>query len=88
MVSLRPEQRLFSLGMPMSHEIILSAALDFQLKKGITDMPPITTKDGTDILYTDWGNGHRVQPWLAAFGGRLGRADAVLPQSRPSRHCP
>jgi hypothetical protein len=36
MASSRPEQRLFSRGMPISHEIILPAALDFQLKEGIT----------------------------------------------------
>ena len=32
------------------------------------------------------GPAHRVQPRLAAVGRRLGRADAVLPQSRLSRH--
>ena len=51
-------------------------------------MPTITTNDGVEIFYKDWGSGpaDRVQPWLAAVGGRLGRADAVLPQPRLSRH--
>src|SRR6266404_5010212 len=39
MASSRPEQRLVSRGMPISHEIILPAALDFQLKEGITGRP-------------------------------------------------
>jgi hypothetical protein len=86
MASSRSEQRLFSWRMPTSHEMILPAALDFQLKEGITGLPTITTKDGTEIFYKDSGKraAHRVQPWLAAFGGRLGRSDAVLPEPRPS----
>ena len=53
MASSRPEQRLFSPGMPISHEIILPAALDFQLKEGITGMPTLTTKDSVEIFYKD-----------------------------------
>ena len=39
------------------------------------------------IYYKGWGSGQpRFQPRLAAVGRRLGRADAVLPQTRVSRH--
>ncbi len=32
-------------------------------------MPTITTKDGVEIFYKDWGSGSRcVQPRLAAVG--------------------
>jgi hypothetical protein len=48
--------------------------LDFQLKEGITGLPTITTKDGTEIFYKDSGKraAHRVQPWLAAFRRTIG----------------
>ena len=37
-------------------------------------MGTITARDGTEIFYKDWGSGEpgRVQPWLAAYRGRLG----------------
>jgi len=47
-------------GRLISHEIILSAALDFQLKRGITGMPTITAKDGIEIFYKDWGSGQPI----------------------------
>ena len=42
-------------------------------------MPFVTTPDGTEIFYKDWGAGRRrVPPRLAAQLGRLGRPDDVL----------
>ena len=43
-------------------------------------MPRITTKDGTQIYYKDWGNGttRRFQPWLAFERRCLGRPDVFL----------
>jgi non-heme chloroperoxidase len=58
--------------MPISHEIIPSEALDFQLKKGITGMPTITAKDGVEIFYKDWGSG---QPIVFSHGWPLSSDD-------------
>ena len=53
-------------------------------------MGTITTNDGIQIFYKDWGTG---QPIVFSHGWplsarRLGQPDAVLPAARLSRHRP
>jgi hypothetical protein len=51
-------------------------------------MGTITSTDGTEIFYKDWGSGptDRLQSRLAAFSRRPGHPNAVLPTPRLPRH--
>ena len=54
-------------------------------------MPFVTTDDGTEIFYKDWGPrrpADRVPPRLAAELRRLGRPDDVLPRSTATAWSP
>jgi non-heme chloroperoxidase len=52
--------------------LLLSAVFCRQSMKGITDMPRITSKDGTEIFYKDWGSG---QPIVFSHGWPLSADD-------------
>ena len=53
-------------------------------------MPFVTTQDGTEIFYKDWGkrSADRVPSRLAAQFRRLGRPDDVLRAARLPRRRP
>ena len=60
-----------------------------KLNEGEKSMATITTKDGTQIFYKDWGP-KDAQPIVFHHGwpsvvGRLGHADAFFPCQRLSR---
>ena len=59
-------------------------------RKGTMIVSTVTTKDGIEIFYKDWGQrpADRVPPRLAAELRRLGRADAVLRAARATASSP
>ena len=70
----------------------LASAASTHQSKGSNSMPSITTKDGVEIFYKDWGP-KDAQPIVFHHGWplslrRLGRADAVLPREGLSASSP
>ena len=79
-----------AIGEPAPYLHGMTASTTSEPNTGEIDEPMITTKDGTQIFYKDWGPKNAQPIVFTTVGpvfGRLGGPDAVLPRQRLSSCC-